>query len=173
MSEKDQLMQNINASIPIAQQMVQVENEIAQIEEKIEKKKKFWGGMKIVAIIAAVIFVLGILMIASGTKFDISILFPIPFIVIYILHLIIMNKVKKQIEPLNQKLTALRAEPSLAWLPDKYRDGGCIYKIAEYVNNGRADSMKAALDLLEEDIHRQQMEEAAMVGAYLGAQSRR
>lgn len=177
MNEKEQLIQNLNSAMPIAQQMQKIEDEIGSIEVQIEKQKKFWGGMKVVAIIAAIILVFAIIAIITGEKFkagDLLGLLITGFIIfIYAMHLKKLKGEKQRIDALNNQYKGLQQNPNLAWLHDKYRTSSCIHKIAEYVNSGRADSMKEALNLLEEDIHRQEMEDAAAFGAFYGAQSGR
>ena len=48
MNEKDQLMQNINGAIPIAQQMQALETEINALEQEVQKKSNYGCGTIIV-----------------------------------------------------------------------------------------------------------------------------
>ncbi len=89
-------------------------------------------------------------------------------IYLYIWHKKDIKK-KEQIK----KHSEVAADPSLSWLSAKYHDSFYIFKIAEYINNGRADTLKEALNMLEQEIHQAEMKEAAIIGAYYGAQSDR
>ena len=169
MNEKERLIQNINTSMPIVQQIVQAQNEIDKLEERIEKNSGFWKGMKVAAIISAVILALAIVLIIGGEKPDLSLLYPIPFIVVYILHMKKIRGIRAQIEPFNKKIAELWSDPALEWLPHTYKTTYCFFKIAEYVNNNRVDNLREAINLIEEDIHRLNMREAAALGAYLGS----
>ena len=177
MNEREQLLQNVKGAIPIANQMKQIMLEINQSEDIIERKKKFWGGYRAVIInfFAIIFFIAGIsdLINEPGDRMQgfIAALISGAVIYGYIMYLKRVKNEKKKIESLNQKHMELAQNSALSWLPAQYRYFSCIYMISEYLNNGRADNMKEALNLLEEDIHRLHMRDAAAIGAYIGAKS--
>ena len=178
MSEKEQFINNVNGAIPMAQKLNQLEDEIDTFSAEIEQKKKF-GCLWVVA------FTYSVLMVVMGVaailgyclKGFTSMLFffaiASPPIILLVLRLKRVNVCKAKIQELERNVAIIQGDSTLAWLPAEYRTGSCLDAIIGYVQNGRADSLKEALNLLEADMHRQRMEEAAVVGAYIGAQSGR
>ena len=63
MNEKDQLIQNINGAMPVAQQMQKIEGEIDQLKDEIERKKKYGCGWMLMIMIAAVSGIIGFIFI--------------------------------------------------------------------------------------------------------------
>ena len=177
MNEKDQLIQNINGAMPVAQQMQKIEGEIDQLKDEIERKKKYGCGWMLMIVIAAVSGIIGFIFIAAGEGKKIPsallcfVIAAVP-IVFIIRRFMRSSECKRKIQELEQQRASLQNDPSLAWVPAEYRSGSCLAEIINYVQSGRADSLKEALNLLDEEIHRQQMCDAAALGAFYGAQSR-
>lgn len=178
MNEKDTLVQNVNGALPTAQKMNQLENEIVQLNAKIEEQKKFGCLSVLPAFFAVTLIPSGyfLLMHPNGKKLLGLLLLAIGCVLAYfvfIKRIIRQGQYKKRIAEVQQECEVLRDDATLAWLPAEYRTGSCLNAIISYVQNGRADSLKEALNLLENELHQQRMESAAAVGAYYGAQSGR
>ena len=99
------------------------------------------------------------------------IIYMIACIVFLVNHIRRVMKCKSTIAQSQQKLTILSLDDSLSWLPESYRTASAVFYIAEYVQNGRADSLKEALELLETELHRKRMEDNAFLGAYFANKS--
>ena len=173
MNEKEILIQNVNGAIPTAQKMKQLENEIDQLSAEIEQKKKF-GCLWVVAFFFSFAFVISGVCFILAEEFG-SMLFAFAVaslpVIFLILRLKRINACKSKIKELEGDIANMQNDTTLAWLPAEYRTGSCLTAIIGYVQNGRADSLKEAINLLENEMHQQRMENAAAVGAYIGAKS--
>lgn len=171
MNEKEILIQNVNGAIPTAQKMKQLENEIEQLSVEIERKKKY-SCLWVVAFVFSFVLVIGGIGLIYVEEFTLM-----PFavaslpVIFLILRLKRINACKSKIKELEGNIANMQNDTTLAWLPAEYRTGSCLTAIIGYVQNGRADSLKEAINLLENEMHQQRMENAAAVGAYIGAKS--
>lgn len=173
MNEKEQLIQNISNSMPVTQELKKLEDEVNLVFDKIYKKEKFWKGWKVLTIIDLIIFVPALILSFSDLKeLPGVLLFGIP-VYLFIWHKKDIKKKEQNINELKQKHSEVASDSSLSWLPAKYRDSFCISKIADYINVGRADTLKEAINMLEQEIKQEELKEAALIGAYYGAQSNR
>ena len=175
MSEKEMLLQNIAAAAPITQQLGQIEAEISDLSDEREKKKKVgcgWIGLLIICVLA-VLWGLGFVILDKDFSGLITFAIGAVPIAIFIKRILRAGECKKKISELAAKYQGLRNDTSLSWLPPDYRDSSSINAIASYLQNGRADSLKEAINLLETEQHNERMENAAALGAYFGAQSGR
>lgn len=176
MSEKEMLLQNIAAAAPITQQLGQIEAEISDLSDEREKKKKVGCGWIFVLFCAAIAALCGLGFIVLDKNFGTGFLYfamgAVP-IALFVMRILRAGECKKKISDLAAKYQSLRNDASLSWLPPDYRDSSCINAIASYLQNGRADSLKEAINLLETEQHNERMENAAALGAYFGAQSGR
>lgn len=171
MNEKEILIQNVNGAIPTAQKMKQLENEIEQLSAEIERKKKY-GCMWVVAFFfSAMLVIVGIGLIFVEEFTIMPFAFASLPVIFLILRLKRINACKSKIKELEGDIANMQNDTTLAWLPAEYRTGSCLTAIIGYVQNGRADSLKEAINLLENEMHQQRMENAAAVGAYIGAKS--
>lgn len=70
------------------------------------------------------------------------------------------NKIVRQynqlLEPSNELVDHL--DLVFGFIPEQYRNSGAIQYICSYLENGRADSLKEALNLFEEELHRMKVE---------------
>lgn len=179
MNEKEQLLQNINAAMPIAQQMQALETEINALEAEVEKKSHYGCGTVFVLGLGLLFGFIGIGILLSGlSKNSGDIKASLIFIVVIVLCLgYLFRRIKRvmtcksQIGMSKQKLLVLRQDNSLSWLPESYRTSGCIAAIRSYLSDGRADTLKEALNLLETEMHRQRLEDSAFLGAYYANKS--
>lgn len=171
MNEKEIIIQNVNGAIPTAQKMKQLENEIEQLSAEIERKKKY-SCLWVVAFVFSFVLVIGGIGLIYVEEFTLM-----PFavaslpVIFLILRLKRINACKSKIKELEGDIANMQNDTTLAWLPAEYRTGSCLTAIIGYVQNGRADSLKEAINLLENEMHQQRMENAAAVGAYIGAKS--
>lgn len=166
MSEKEQIIQNVNAAIPVAKQMAELEAEVAENTEK-EKKSR---SSKWLFVIPLFFGAAALMQLMRGNIAQVLVFAVITAVLCFII-LSLKNKHKKCEQALaesKKKLELIKTDPALSWLPAQYRNPACVNNIMDYIQTGRADTMKELFNLLDEDIHRQRMENAALVGAYLG-----
>lgn len=175
MSEKELFIINANNSLPLAQKLNQLEDEFEQLSEEIEQKKKFGCLWAMALGFSALMAILGVVAIlAYGLKGFTSMLFffaiASPPVILLVLRLRRIITCKTKIQELERNIANMQGDISLAWLPTEYRTGSCLNAIIGYAQNGRADTLKEALNILENEMHQQRMENAAAMGAYIGAQ---
>ncbi len=178
MNEKEIFMANVNNSLPLAQKLNQLEDEMEQLSEEIERKKKFGCLWAMALGFSALMAILGVVAIlAYGLKGFTSMLFffaiASPPVILLVLRLKRIITCKTKIQELERNIANIQGDISLALLPTEYRTGSCLNAIIGYAQNGRADTLKEALNILENEMHQQRMESAAAVGAYIGAQQGR
>ena len=174
MNEKEQLIQNVNASVPVMEQMHQLEMEITALEDEVQKKSQYGCGTGIVLgmVVLFGIFSLGILLGGRNNNPNDTqqALICVGIMVVCLVFLFRQIKrvktCKSQLGLSKQKLILLRADNSLSWLPESYRTSSCISAIRSYLLDGRADSLKEAINLLETEMHQQRLEDSAFLGAY-------
>lgn len=173
MSEKEQIIQNLNVSQQVVAQMQELERSIDELTVKCEKKRNLGTLGAFAVFVSIVCVVIGFCVIRSdfGDGFITILIGAAAFYFGVWMKHSQYKKCQKMLAENEQQLKGLQDSSVLAWLPGKYRDSGYIRKIWEYVNTGRADTMKEVLNLLEEDIHREEMQNAALIGAYYGAQN--
>ena len=170
MNERETLIQNISAALPIAQQMSLIEEEVGKLHEEREKKKKIGVGLIILLIIAVLCVLYGFVVIVATKHLDglfNVVLGVIPFVAVY-KRLQRAKECLIKIEELKEKYQGMQNDSNLSWLPMDYRSSFCISEIATYVQNGRADTLKEAINLFETEQHNQRLENAAALGAYWG-----
>ena len=76
-----------------------------------------------------------------------------------------------RIAKIDAELEVLSHDASIAWLPYRYCTSACFDTIASYVANGRVDSFKEAVNLLEQEISMANMKQEMKAAAYYGARS--
>lgn len=72
------------------------------------------------------------------------------------------ERLEKELEKVNQELIEElgdRYVEAIKVIPSKYAYPECVYTLHDYLVNGRADSLKEAINLFEEEQHRMRMEE--------------
>lgn len=174
MDEKEKLISCLENSMAVTRQLQTLEEQIDDIELRIDAKERFWKGMKTLAVIGNIIgFICVVSLFVDKLTVGMVIVTMICFLpaFFYGKHKTQLKKMRKETEELQKKYSELQKDSALSWLMDKYRTSECILNIAEYVQSGRADTLKEALNLLETEIHNKRMESAAAIGAYFGAQS--
>lgn len=183
MNEKEMLIANVRASEEVGQQITSKEGEIDKLLTKKAARRKATGGESLMGRILWFMFIYCCLF-SCGTVIIIStigkiweplgtlacLIFCGYLIYFYFVEGFVLNvKIKKA----QKEIEVLEQSPQLSWIPAEYRKSNCITAIISYVQSGRADTMKEALNILEQDMHNQRMENAAALGAYYGAQSGR
>lgn len=174
MDEKEILISHLENSVNITRELQTLEEQVDDIESRIDAKERFWKGMKTLAVIGNIIgFISVVSLFVDKLTVGMIIVTIICFVpaFFYGRHKSALKKMRKETEELQKKYSELQNDSALSWLMNKYRTSECIFKIAEYVKSGRADSLKEALNLLETEMHNERMESAAAIGAYFGAQS--
>lgn len=158
--EYQQLLNNIAQSTPSMNAALNKLAEVTEIADKKSKyedrkgsKGKFFLRYAIIMILGAILFSRSIVM---------SFIIPIVAFVYPIFMRSYYGKKLKETEAEIDKATneynVIINNPVNDWIPQDYKNPIYFAKIAEYVRNKRAFSLKEAFDLLEEDIHRQKME---------------
>lgn len=162
MNEREQLVNAISGCAGLLPKMEELEDKIETTEAKIEKNRPK-AGLTALAVIGVLLFFAGV---SSSHESD-KILIPLGlFIVgIYVFALIYTKKKKQKLAAANEEYSKLLSDPSLAWMPADYRSSGCIAKVAEYIRNNRADTLKECINLLETEMHQNRVENAALVSA--------
>ena len=100
-----------------------------------------------------------------------EILAVVPFAVVLFFTVMRHKRVKAckaELAKLESDLLNLQNDSVLSWLPMDYRTSSCFAGISSYVSNGRADTLKEALNILENEMHQERMVDAAFLGAYYG-----
>lgn len=166
MNEKEQLLQSINAAAPVVGQMYKLETEITALEAEVEKKSHYGCGT---VLILGLGLLFGMIGLGTGTLILIAFMAACIFFLVNRIRRVIVCK--STIAQSQQKLSLLRQDNSLSWLPEIYRTSSCIAAINSYLSDGRADSLKEALNLLETEMHQQRLENSAFLGAYFANKS--
>lgn len=84
---------------------------------------------------------------------------------LYVIAFVYTKKKKQKLATTNEEYSKLLSDPFLAWMPTDYRSSDCMAKVAEYIRNNRADTLRECIDLLETEMNRNRAEQAALVGA--------
>ncbi len=157
MEEKEQLISAINGSAAIVSRLDAIEDKINAAEENIEKVKP--------KLIMHIIAVIGAMLVTMGAPYT-----PCGLIIvgIYACAWIYVISSKKKLNLLNEEYKVARNDPSVAWVPADYRDSYSITKIAEYIRNDRADTLRECINMLETEMHQNRVENAALIGALYG-----
>lgn len=176
MTERENLIRNIQESAHIAEQMRNVEAELLKCVESADKysvNKK----PSVITIIAAVIDLIIILFgggfeTANGGLFIIicSVIVA-KYVLTVVLSTLFVKNIKNKAARLDAEHTKLRNDQSMQWLPDKYRNSTDFNMIASYLKNDRADTLREAINILEQESHYRRMENAAAMGAYYYSQN--
>ena len=182
--EKQELIDNINKAAPVIQKMRPLEAEKEELEGKIAKISAkgsgngclLYGAISVFSLFFFIFLaVMGVLFIISSPEYFMGGLFFMLPLVLYI-----GDRIKKdasikaaqaRIAKIDTELEALSHDASIAWLPYRYCTSACFDTIASYVANGRVDSFKEAVNLLEQEINMANMKQEMKVAAYLGARS--
>ena len=191
MGEKEILIQNITNAMSAAKKMEPLEMEMNKYEAiiNVPKKKKNISLFGFLMGYLRWVFVISLLVTAGmtavltfmavgGLEFDAAFMCLIMTVILGLLAYIvgfrkIVKKIlaKKRLPELQREHAEISSDDSLSWLPEEYRTFGCINAINRYVNTGRADTLKEALNLVDLEIHRDRMQNAAFAGAYSGIQN--
>ena len=180
--EKQELIDNINKAAPVIQKMRPLEAEKEELEGKIAKISAkgsgngclLYGAISVFSLFFFILLaVMGIMLIIEKDVAD-GFLLMLP-IVLYIISQMkktaSIKAAQARIATIDTELEALSHDASIAWLPYRYCTSACFDTIASYVANGRVDSFKEAVNLLEQEINMANMKQEMKVAAYLGARS--
>ena len=176
MNEKELLIQNATNAMPVAQQLLPIEEEINELGSIVYKPKSI---MRLLGKILIILAINGFFFNNIGDALnEADVFMAISFIVIYgaiIYFLFIRGPIKKReaqekLLVMQEQWKELVQDERLSWLPESYRRGHSAVAIYNYAINGRADSLKEALNLYETEKHHERVEFAAMLGAYNAAQ---
>lgn len=176
MNEKEAIIKNISESAHITEQMKKIEEQLINKESSALKYSvKKPSGITIIAAILGIVFTLGGGFtdkdhVGAGLLAIVCFVIVAKYVLTTILNKTALDKIKADISSLDTEHKKLRNDSKLHWLPEAYRNSTDISMIASYIQNGRADTMREALNLLEQDKHNQRMEQAAAIGAYYGVQ---
>ncbi|MCM1133013.1 MAG: hypothetical protein NC340_06040 [Ruminococcus flavefaciens] len=165
MNEKEILLNNIREAEPVMREMGIIENEISRLNiEKAKLARKNNGCLHyfLALIEAAVIIVCtitGIFIVADGESWGILLFIPVAIAILITILIPIVKKTKAKsiagkIQELAGQHNSLESDARLSWLPSMYRTARCYNSIAGYLMNGRADTLKEALNLFETEQQR-------------------
>ncbi|MBQ2349072.1 MAG: hypothetical protein II388_12020 [Clostridia bacterium] len=162
MNEREQLVNAINGCAGLLPQMEQLEDKIEITEAKIEKNRPR-AGLLALAVIGVLLFFTGV----SSSHDSDKILIPVGLFLVglYVIALVYTKKKKQKLAAATEEYSKILSDSSLAWMPVDYRNSGCISKVAEYIRNNRADTLRECINLLEVEMHQNRMERTALVGA--------
>lgn len=156
MEEREQLVEIIKENLPYIEQLEAQEDAARAAKELAEKKKKAFvlKHMLISYFLSAVIA--GIVGLIAGEI--IGLLAMIAGLVVYWRFAIKEKKdAIKKAEEETAKLAEMLKGPGLDWLPFDYRYPLAAVSIAGYVLNRRADSLKDAINLFEDEVYKARM----------------
>lgn len=158
--EYQQLLNNIAQSKPTMDAALVKYASILLLEQDKEKYKDRKGSKGKFFLRYAIIMILGAILFSRSIVM--SFIMPIAaFVYPLFMRSYYGKKLKETEAELDKEINeynALINDPANMWIPANYRDAVSFSAIAGYVDNKRAFSLKEALNLLEEDIHRQKME---------------
>lgn len=154
MTETEKLIGQINESAAIMTEVDKNEDVVIANEEKLRKGEK-WILVVIVSLLLSMLF--GYLAVSIGEPL-VGIILIVVFAAILALQIRSRMNRKKKITDLTAKNNELTNNPVLAWLPMDYRNGYDFFKIAEYVQNQRANTLQEAINLLEREKHERRVE---------------
>ena len=173
---KQELIREIENLFPLIKRIEEfeqcamgVQNQINEADENIRKKKSFRTLLTNFMVGFAV---LGYL---AQETFNKSIVAIIIFGIIGgVISFVVLNKIRgpqkdiekkerleKEFEKMEKEIVEeIGAEYINAQkiIPQKYLYSGCVYTLYDYLTNGRADSLKEAINLYEEEQHRLRLE---------------
>lgn len=170
MNEREYLIQSINMSMAIMKQIHDLEEQIENLEDELEQKDKKLGcGTYAILGFLGFLALAGMERVFKGGLSGILYIVPLAAYSIFIIQR--QNKVKKykaNLKQLNATLSGLQNDSVLSWLPMDYRTSDAFASIGSYISNGRADTLKEALNLYENEVQQQRVVDAAFLGAYYG-----
>lgn len=173
MSEREQLVQNIQNSIPMVSVAAQYAAEHFELKEKLKKAERPLGCLTGFISAAAVVWIFLSLyvvvvivyaLLTESTLTDeekkefytlllILLVVMLPAVLWLLFRSIVTKRKKKKLQAeialCLSKAEAVWNDPCFAWLPPYYRGIYSFDCIRTYVENGRADTLKEALNLLE------------------------
>ncbi len=170
MIERENLIKNIQESAHIAEQMRNVEEELLKCVESADKysvNKK----PSVITIIAAIIDLIIILFgggfetVVGGLLIIACTIIVAKYVLTLLLSTLFVKNIKNKAARLDAEHTRLRNDQSMQWLPDTYRNSTDFNMIASYIKNDRADTLREAINILEQETHYRRMEKAAAMGA--------
>ncbi len=172
MNEREQLISAINGSTEVVSKLGELEDKIEATEEKIRKwKPRIW--MTLLAAFGVLCIFGGIDEFKKGHPSAAGDFWVgVVIIAVYAYHMFYAAKKKKLLSSLNEEYEKVLNDPSISWVPVDYRNAGCILKIAEYVRNNRADTLRDCINMLETEMHQNRVEQAALVGALYAKEAR-
>ena len=157
MEEKEQLISAINGSAAIVSKLDVIEDKISAAEENIEKVKP--------KLIMHIIAVIGAILVPKGVPYTQC---GLIIVGIYACAWAYVILTKKKLASLQAEYQTAQNDPSISWVPVDYRDSFSISKIAEYIRNNRADTLRECINMLETEMHQNRVENAALIGALYG-----
>ncbi|MBQ7834830.1 MAG: hypothetical protein IJ385_03515 [Ruminiclostridium sp.] len=163
MSEKEELIVNINNSFESIRKVEVIETEILL---NLDKRRKARGVGSFILFYLVGTAIGGLIMVmfshiqALGGLVAFS-LFLLPILMPIVTRIMRTKQFDKKIDELNETLVKAKSDPSLSWLPMAYRDSVSFQFIASYIQNMRANNLQEAINLFETEKHQARLEENA------------
>lgn len=163
MTERDELVANISASLEAMKKIEFYENELEYLSEN-RRKARGVGSFVLFYLVGAVLG--GLLMMIFANVNDMSGLivfsmFILPILVPIIARIIRTKHYDKKIAETTPELIEAKNTPVLNWLPVTYRNSVSFSYIASYIQNMRANTLAEALNLFETEKHQARLEAKA------------
>jgi len=155
MTERETLLQQISES---AGAVVKLNDKIGEINAAEKKYKDYKTVSKIW--FTLILWFLCVFL-GAGLMSVSPILFWILFFAPWVLMIVCRNKAKGEAQKIEQLLAEykqIQCDPTLEWLPMDYREPYAWSKIKEYLENQRTNTLSGAINMLEDDKHKERME---------------